>query len=647
MYFVVSTLPMRKFITILLFALCGITAINAQKKLPEFGEFLYDDIALTRCPFDTNANAVIIFEEGFSNYDGDYNLVTQKRVRIKILNQRGADHGTIVIPFYSKDNFESIRNIEGISFNPGDREEKVLLNRKSVFTEKVNDKYSNIKFAMPNVKEGTLLEYKYESVMKHYGGLENWIFQSDIPTMRSSYLLQIPPNVEFSYVLATKPEYKVTVIPKSDIGQIYYEMNNLPGLRFEPFMDAPGDYLQKVEFQLSSYITQYGTKKKINTSWEEIAKSLSADEALGGTARKKLSIPADLKLEADKQSTTEGKINVIYSYVNRNFSSNGYDSKYATEPLKKIVEKKTGTSGEINLILLNYLQSFNIESYPMLAAEKDYGKVDVRFALIDRFNKTVVYAIDGEKDFILDASVNYLPSTMTPELLINTLALVIDKKNHKLLRLNHGDQTYNSTINVKGALESSGMLSGQADISSIEYAKQSEISRIRSDEGKYIHESFEEDYEGIKATRFSYDYSPDPAKPLTQTLSFTQDLNDNGGFILLNINLFTGLSKNPFTSDQRFTNVNFGYPYNITVNSTIDLPAGAKVDDIPKDKTLTTPEKDISISRKISLEGNQLKIKIQFMQNTTLVETNLYKQLQRFYKEMTEMLNQPVVIKVK
>jgi hypothetical protein len=647
MYFVAITLPMRKYIGFLLFVLCGIGATNAQKKLPEFGEFLYDDISFTRSSFDTNANAVILFEEGFSNYDGDYNLVTQKRVRIKILNQKGVDHGTIVIPFYSKDNFEHIRNIEGISFTPGDREEKVLLNRKSVYTEKVNDKFSRIKFAMPNVKEGTILEYKYESVMKHYGGLENWIFQSDIPTLRSCYLLQIPPNVEFSYVLVKKSEYNVTVIPKPDIGQMYYEMNNLPGLRFEPFMDAARDYLQKVEFQLSSYITQYGTKKKINTTWEEIAKSLSEDESLGGTIRKKLPIPADLQMAADRESTIEGKIGAIYSYVNRNFSSNGYNSKYATESLKKIVEKRTGTSGEINLVLLNYLQSFKIASYPMLAAEKNYGKVDVRFPLIDRFNKTVVYAIDGEKDFILDASVNYLPSTMTPELLINTLALVIDKKNHRLLRLNHGDQTYNSTINVKASLESSGKLSGQADISSIEYAKQSEISRIKSDESKYIHESFEEDYEGIKATRFYYDYSPDPAKPLTQSLNFRQDINDNGGFILLNVNLFTGLAKNPFTSDQRFTNVNFGYPYNITVNSTIDLPAGAKVDDLPKDKTLTTPEKDISISRKISLEGNQLRIKIQFVQTTTLVETNLYKQLQRFYKEMTEMLNQPVVIKVK
>jgi hypothetical protein len=343
-----------KKITSLFFLFC-ISCQNSfsQSTLPAYGAFSNSEIDMKECSFDKDADAVILFDEAMSNYDDEYKLITTRRIRIKILNQRGLDRANIVIPFFSKDGFEYIDDIEGMTYNPDDNASFSYLSRKSIFTEKVDDRISNMKFAMPNVKAGSIIEYKYESVMKHYGGLDNWIFQSDLPTMKSCFLLQILPNVEFNYVLSKKSTYPVIITPKPDVGQIYFEMGNIPGLRFEPYMDAPKDYLQRVEFQLSGYVTQYGTKKKVNNSWEDVSTGLATDEDLGGTLKKNLPVPVELKLAVEKETTANGKIATIYNYIKNYFTWNGHNTKFASESLKKILEKRTGSSGEINLVLLN------------------------------------------------------------------------------------------------------------------------------------------------------------------------------------------------------------------------------------------------------------------------------------------------------
>lgn len=123
-------------------------------------------------------------------------------------------------------------------------------------------------------------------------------------------------------------------------------------------------------------------------------------------------------------------------------------------------------------------------------------------------------------------------------------------------------------------------------------------------------------------------------------------MNESGGFILMNYNLFTGLSKNPFTSTIRFTNINFGYPYNVEVNEEIELPTGATLDNPPKNRSYSTAEKDISISREIRKEGNILKVRLLFKQSGTLYHYSSYPAVKQFYNYMAEMLNEPVVVKL-
>jgi hypothetical protein len=622
------------------------TGAKAQAPLPEFGIYSTDEVALKECSFDQDADAVVLLDEAFSTYDDDWQLITTRRIRIKILNDKGIDRGNISIPFYAKDKFEFIRYIEGITYTENQNPAISYLDRKSIYTEKVNDLISKTKFAMPNVKAGSIIEYKYESVIKDYNGLDRWIFQSDMPTLKSCYLLQMLPRAEFSYAVTKKKNYKIIIMPKQDVGQVYFEMDNIPGLRFEPFMDAPKDYFQQVEFQFSGFVNRAGDKQTVNTSWRDLAYNLSTDKSLGGLLKKDLPKIDDVKALVEKETTTIGKINLLYNYVKNNFTWNGYDSKYAVNGLKNVWEKRNGSAGELNLILINLLQTFDIDASPLLVAERDYGKIDPKIPFLERFNKTVAYVNADGKAFILDATQKFCPPGLTPFSLLNTYALVINKKTTEPVNIKSGNEAFLSNAIIQATLDKNGILGGTSVIKADQYAKQRQSEKIKESEKKFIKENIEEANPGVSVDSFSYENLTADTEPLIEHIKFNQQFDESGGFVLLNYNLFTGLAKNPFKKDERFTNVDFGYPYHVSVEEIIELPANSKIEGIPADKRIVTPDKDISITRQIKQAGNSLHITIDFFQTITLVNSDEYPDLKNFYKLMVNMLNEPVTIKL-
>src|SRR3954464_15548268 len=103
---------MKKLITlpaILLFT----TGLYAQKAkdLPEFGKVDKADLEMKECDFDKSAEAVVLFEAGelYCNMNNGVQMDLEKRVRIKILKDKGRDNADIHIRYHSYRNDESIK----------------------------------------------------------------------------------------------------------------------------------------------------------------------------------------------------------------------------------------------------------------------------------------------------------------------------------------------------------------------------------------------------------------------------------------------------------------------------------------------------------------------------------------------------------
>ncbi len=150
--------------------------------------------------------------------------------------------------------------------------------------------------------------------------------------------------------------------------------------------------------------------------------------------------------------------------------------------MKKVWEKRNGFAGDINLVLISLLQSFNIDASPLLVAERDYGKVDPKLPFVDRFNKTVAYVTADGRTFILDATQKFCPAGLTPYPLLNTYALIINKKTTGLIPVKTGNEVFSSTAVINATLDKTGLLTGKSVIKTDEYAKQLQSEQISKNE---------------------------------------------------------------------------------------------------------------------------------------------------------------------
>jgi len=134
--------------------------------------------------------------------------------------------------------------------------------------------------------------------------------------------------------------------------------------------------------------------------------------------------------------------------------------------------------------------------------------------------------------------------------------------------------------------------------------------------------------------------------PLTETMDFKMELAGSGdGYIYFNPNLFTTFHDNPFIGEKRNFNVDFGSDNNYAINGRYQVPAGYKVESIPKVVSLVMPDKSIVFKRMVDTEDNTVIVHYVINFKSAVFTPDQYTSLHDFYKKMYDMLNEQIVLK--
>ena len=635
-----------KYIFVTIILLYASFHLHAQNEIPEFAYFPLDEQKVNTFDLDKEADAVIFFDIATATYNDEHNLVTNRRIRFKILKEKGIQRANIEIPYYSKNNFESISNLKAIIYTVDDNGNVIVkeIDNTAIFKQKLNERFSLIKFTLPNVKTGSIIEYQYTSTMENYGGLQDWYFQSDMPTMLSRYSIKMIPNAEFTYFIHKASNLPIKINDDKKNASVNFEMDNIAGLHYEPYTTSPKDYLQRVEFQLSGYNSVYGSKINYITTWKQAAEELLGPYYFGKQMDKNLSHADEILLKANTFSTPYGKMNFIYQYVRNNFKWNGINSKSVVEGLKDAWENKRGTSAEINLVLINLLRSADIETYPLLVSERGHGKVTIQYPILDQFNKVDAYVIIGNNKYVLDATETNTPANIIPFNILNTYAFKVDTKTPEIIQLKDAVKTNSNFIMLYTTLNTNSIMSGEAVITSSDYAKITRITSLKNSKENFKNEYFEKPYPDIKIDSFELNHTDIDSLSLEQSFKFSMPINTSGNYKMINYNLFTGLEKNPFISDNRFTNVDYGCKYSTSAHEIFIIPETLKPDDLPKNIQLAMPDNSIMFSRQISYENNSISVDLFLKINKTIFTPDEYPYLKEYYKKMNDLLNEQIVL---
>jgi len=202
---------MKRLFTLMCFI--GLIQITiAQNFTSIFGKCSEEEVKLQKYDKDPVAEAVVIFDAATSHFaitDAGLALVFEHKMKIKIFNKAGLKWADFSIPYsVNGNNSEEITELEGNTYNwENDRMKKSALNPKTAFEEKVDATSRNLKFAMPDVKEGSVIEISYKITSPSSSYIRPWEFQKSIPVIQSTFTVSMIPFYEYTNILQGASKY--------------------------------------------------------------------------------------------------------------------------------------------------------------------------------------------------------------------------------------------------------------------------------------------------------------------------------------------------------------------------------------------------------------------------------------------------------
>jgi len=656
----------NKFLPLLVLSVLTFSA-KAQQTTPPaeqpYGKIDQADLEMKACDFEKDANAEILINKGELYYDQTFHIVKDCHTRIKIFNDKGKDAANIHLVFYNMNREEYITGLQAETINLTDGKVEITkLDKKQIFTQ-VIDKYLNeLVFTMPNVKAGSIIDYKYTWNTIELDNIPAWYFQDEnYPVKYSEFTTHIPEYFYFNTHVRTLAPFalRTTTRESGSLGSgadalnftveaVKQVMVDMPSLHDEPFMSSSKDNLQCVTYDLGSFKPPYGFVENVSNTWTKLGEELSSNEDFGHQIKRKLTNEDAIIAAAKALKTDDEKIAFLFNTVKNTMKSSDVDRWYTIDGTSEAWDKKTGTSTEINLILCHLLKKSGVNAVPMLVSTRKHGKVNPVFTSLLQFNRAVVYIpVDSTKKYILDASGKYNMYNEIPYELLNSSGFYInaDQKEYNLVFLDKAAPVRRS-VYINAEIKPDGKLGGTAQISSFSYNRINGVEKYQTDgEKKYI-DYLKDNDNNLTISAIKMENMDVDSLPLVQNINFNLDLaGSDDNYIYFNPNLFTSLHKNPFLNEMRHTDIDFGYLDNLSVSGIYKLPAGYKVDALPKSISMSMPDNSIVFRRLTAEQDGNLVVRYTINYKKSIYFKENYADFHEFFKKMYEMLNEQVVLK--
>ncbi|WP_343592524.1 DUF3857 domain-containing protein [Flavobacterium sp.] len=165
-------------------------------------------------PKDSSAAAAILYKKGISRMEFDQNegfcIVTDVEARIKIYKKEGYEWANQSVWYYNQTNLkERVFFSDAVTYNlVNGKIEKTKLKSDGSFDEVLSKFRGLKKITMPNVKEGSVIEYHYSIRCPSDNIIRDWDFQTSIPVNYSEFKIAYPEYYVF------KPRQKGYIFPK-------------------------------------------------------------------------------------------------------------------------------------------------------------------------------------------------------------------------------------------------------------------------------------------------------------------------------------------------------------------------------------------------------------------------------------------------
>ncbi len=612
-----------------------------------------EEMKMTRYDKDTSAAAVVLFDYGeayISTTVNNISLNFERQVRIKILKREGLEWADVAIRLLDiGTNEENVSGLKAFCYNlENGNIVETKLSKDGIFKEAFNKNVNLLKFTIPNVREGSVIEYTYKINSDFLSNFPDWQFQYKIPVVHSEYWAIIPEFFTFQKYMQgylAVSDYNIKPISSGSFQSQahHWVLKDVPAFQSEPYMTSEADYVSKIKFALSHFTPPGGFTREIMGSWEKMNHDLLESESFG----KAISGSGYLKKIVEEITTglTDPlqKVAAIHSYVKSNVEWNG-TKDYLTYPIKKVLDEKKGTSGDINITLASMLQKAGIPVEMVLLSTRDHGFIRREVPMERQFNYVVCEVnLDG-KSMMIDATQRYLPMDVLPERCLNQIGFRVSATNPGWVEIKPAARA-RKVLNARLTLDPQGALSGALTYTLEGYeAGRARVEYLSKGEAEYLKSALNPTWQ-ITSSSFEGITEVNDAVKATHEVAIPEHSVVAGDVIYINPFVAEQLTENPFKLEERQYPVDFGSPLERTYVCQLTIPENYQVDEIPESKIFVTPGNSARYVFNAAHMGNTITISSSMRINKNLFIQTEYQDLREFYHQVVAKQAEQIVLK--
>ncbi|MDR1553151.1 MAG: DUF3857 domain-containing protein [Prevotellaceae bacterium] len=642
-----------KKIMILLLTTLFLQPVSAQNFSQKFGKVTMDELQMETYDKAPDAEAVILYEnvDMYYNISNSFNLVYDYKIKVKILKKEGTSWGDGEIILYNRGSSdEFLSGLKASSYNlVNGKIVESELKKDYIFKEKIDEKRTRVKFSIPEVQVGSVIEYKYKITSDYIFSIPHLNVQHSIPVIYSKFNVAVPEYFKFG--LNVKGYHRLNIQREKgnyNAGGYFFstdivmcEAEHIPALKGDSYIWCLDDFKTKVEFELSSIEIPGQMTKSYANSWKAVNETLEKSDF---NSNLKTSYPFKKEVEAIKESNAseKEKVRSILKLVQSKMKYNGRYSLSSNSP-RQAAEKGTGTSAEINFVLHSALRDADFDVVPILLNPRSFGRLPLAKPTIDKINTFIVRVTLNGEYLYLDGTNPYSDINVLPP------NLLVDKA--RIYKVNDDSGWVNLT-NISKSVSSISVL---VNISN-ENELSGTIRRTYTNQAAY---SFANNYEKYKTKEeyiesvekeFSIQVNDVEVKGLdslviNETILFTSTVNSTDEYIYLNSTVFPFMTENKLKQQERILPVEFNYQVTYNIICGIILPTNYSVEEKPENMNLSACEKGVKYTYISQVTFNNMQIKFSYTVDRLVFAALEYKDLSDFYGLLTQMSDSQIVIK--
>ena len=640
----------------------------------KFGKPTKEEMQMTVYEAEPEAEAVVlcrltdvVYTVQTTSYLVDYN----EKWRIKVLKPNGARFAKVVIPYqkfvsvgnnssglkispkalpfeaggtsntyfedqsgsmsesvFGTDGDESVEGIKATAFNlEGGKVVKTPLKRSEIVTTKIDEQNYLVEFTVPNVKEGTVIEYEYNIHSQLFWQLRDWNAQGEIPVVYAKLDMNIPNYLIFniedrgiqrltSTCTVGSLQYKLESDPlaspmKVNTNHYVFEGRNLTGMPKDDYIWCVNDYCAGITAELKQYRLRSMGQMDYAKSWEQVDEMILSSDDLGTHLNDHSPLAAELQEAGTGQiANLRERVAAVAKMVMNKVKWNG---KYAMSPspTSETLKKGEGTNADINLLLIQSLNDAGLTAAPVMLRTRDQGQLPYNFPSISKLSTFIVGIIlPSGGNVYLDGSCT-IPGMLPDVLLVEKARLVQNGNKSQWVNLQKTSKLENTTM-IAASLSADGILTGK---------QTTRIKTSMGGEGTTVETDFTKKGE---ASDGQISICPFPDK------------------------LIEGIfNPEPFTAETRKMPVEFPRMANNRIVINIALPEGYALESEPRNTTFTTPDKSIEGRFHTTRSEGGIQISFQFSNNKSSYPVKNYEELRQIFDLLSKYTSEQLTIRKK